>query len=268
MNEWYPRNMYTEGSEENKHHVEKYGPLSETGYIDYIDRFKGAKFDPDAWMDVFKKSGAKYVIPVGEHHDGFQMYKSKVSHWNAFEKGPCKDIDALLQESAEKYGVRFGISSHRIEHWWFLGNGRKTDSDIKGEFKRGDFYWPSMPDPDDFQDFNVEPAPSEEFMQDWLVRVCEMVDKFLPEVIYFDWWIGHTALKPYLKKGTQALFECHLKQDRWEKDGQKKSAISIIADRVQLLGGKKDSNSSAPSKESNSHTEFDPSDGFPSDCPF
>lgn len=200
MNEWYPRNMYTEGSEENKHHVEKYGPLSETGYIDYIDRFKGAKFDPDAWMDVFKKSGAKYVIPVGEHHDGFQMYKSKVSHWNAFEKGPCKDIDALLQESAEKYGVRFGISSHRIEHWWFLGNGRKTDSDIKGEFKRGDFYWPSMPDPDDFQDFNVEPAPSEEFMQDWLVRVCEMVDKFLPEVIYFDWWIGHTALKPYLKK--------------------------------------------------------------------
>ena len=206
-NEWYPRNMYTEGSDENKHHVEKYGPLSETGYIDYIDRFKGEKFDPDAWMDVFKKSGAKYVIPVGEHHDGFQMYKSKASHWNAFEKGPCKDIDAMLQESADKFGVRFGISSHRFEHWWFLGNGRRSETDIKGDFKRGDLYWPSVLDPEDIQDFDVQPAPSEEFMQDWLYRVCEMVDKFLPEVIYFDWWIGQSALKPYLKKAAAYYYD-------------------------------------------------------------
>ncbi|MBP5554330.1 MAG: alpha-L-fucosidase [Lachnospiraceae bacterium] len=200
MNEWYPRNLYIEGSEEYKHHVEKYGPLSESGYIDYIDRFKAENFNPDEWLDVFKKSGAKYVIPVGEHHDGFQMYKSKASHWNAFEKGPRKDIDALLEESAKKHGIRFGISSHRFEHWWFLGNGRKFESDIKGEFKRGDFYWPSYPEPADHNDFDFKPAPSEEFMQDWLLRVCEMVDKFLPEVIYFDWWIGQSALKPYLKK--------------------------------------------------------------------
>ena len=96
-------------------------------------------------------------------------------------------------------------------------------------------------------------------------------DKWVDEVSFFTITIfGKTAenLKPYLKKGTQALFCCRLKQDRWEKDGQKKSAISIIADNVQLLGCKKDSNNSAPSKESNSHTEFDPSDGFPSDCPF
>ncbi len=199
-NEWYPRNMYFEGSDENKHHVEKYGPLTETGYIDYVDRFKAEKFDPDAWMEVFKKSGAKYVIPVGEHHDGFQMYKSKASHWNSFEKGPHRDICGLVQKSAEKYGLTFGISSHRIEHWWFLGNGRRSETDIKGDFKRGDLYWPSVMDPEDIQDFDVKPAPSKEFMKDWLYRVCEMVDKFHPEVIYFDWWIGQSALKPYLKK--------------------------------------------------------------------
>ena len=206
-NEWYPRNMYTVGSDEYKHHVEKYGPLSETGYIDYIERFKGEKFDPDTWMDVFKKSGAKYVIPVGEHHDGFQMYKSKASHWNAFEKGPHKDTCAMLQESAEKYGVKFGISSHRFEHWWFLGNGRRSETDIKGDYRRGDLYWPSVLDPEDIQDFDCKPAPSEEFMQDWLYRVCEMVDKFLPEVIYFDWWIGQSALKPYLKKAAAYYYD-------------------------------------------------------------
>lgn len=96
-------------------------------------------------------------------------------------------------------------------------------------------------------------------------------DKYVDDPSFFTITIfGKTAenLKPYLKKGTQALFECHLKQDRWEKDGQKKSAISIIADRVQLLGGKKDSNNSAPSKELPAQQGFDPSEGFPEDCPF
>ncbi len=198
--EWYPRGMYIKDSEEWKHHVEKYGPHTETGYKDYVERFKGEKFDPDTWMDIFKKSGARYVVPVGEHHDGFQMYKSRMSHWNAAEKGPKRDIVAELEKSAKEYGIHFGVSSHRFEHWWFLGNGRAFDSDIKGEFKRGDLYWPSQPEPKDIQDFDVKPAPSEEFMQDWLARTCEIVDLFAPEVLYFDWWIAQKVLKPYLKK--------------------------------------------------------------------
>ena len=199
-NEWYPRGMYVKDSEEWKHHVEKYGPHTETGYKDYVERFKGENFDPKAWMEIFKKSGARYVVPVGEHHDGFQMYKSRMSHWNAAEKGPHRDIVAELKKSAEEYGIHFGVSSHRIEHWWFLGNGRAFDSDIKGEFKRGDLYWPSQPEPKDIQDFDVKPAPGEEFMQDWLARTCEIVDLFNPEVLYFDWWIAQKVLKPYLKK--------------------------------------------------------------------
>ena len=198
--EWYPRCMYIKDSPEWKHHVEKYGPHSETGYKDYVSRFKGEKFDPDEWTDLFKRSGAGYVIPVGEHHDGFQMYRSRFSHWNAAEKGPCRDVAYELQKAASAKDMHFGISSHRFEHWWFLGNGRAFDSDIKGEFERGDLYWPSQPEPEDIQNFDVKPAPSEEFMKDWLARTCEMVDRFLPEVLYFDWWIAQKALKPYLKK--------------------------------------------------------------------
>ncbi len=199
-NEWYPRNMYIKDSPEWKHHVEKYGPHSETGYKDYINRFKGEKFNPDEWMDIFEKSGAGYVIPVGEHHDGFQMYKSKISHWNAAEMGPCRDVVEELKEAAAKNDMHFGVSSHRFEHWWFLGNGRAFDSDINGEFQRGDLYWPSNTEPANVMDFDEHPAPTEEFMQDWLIRTCEIVDRFAPEVLYFDWWIAQKVLKPYVKK--------------------------------------------------------------------
>lgn len=98
-------------------------------------------------------------------------------------------------------------------------------------------------------------------------------DKWEDVVSFFDITLwGKTAenLKPYLKKGTQISVEGHLQQDRYEKDGQKISKISIIADNVQLLGGKKEgssgnssSNNSAPSQGG-----FDPADGFPSDVPF
>lgn len=69
-------------------------------------------------------------------------------------------------------------------------------------------------------------------------------DEWIDEVSYFDVTIwGKTAenLKPYLTKGKQICVEGYLKQDRWEKDGQKQSRIAIVADQVWLLGGKSDS---------------------------
>ena len=71
-------------------------------------------------------------------------------------------------------------------------------------------------------------------------------DEWVDEVSYFDITIwGKTAenLKPYLTKGKQIGVSGHLKQDRWEKDGQKFSKITIQATNVQLLGGKSDGGS-------------------------
>lgn len=200
-NEWYPRNMYLKDTPEYKHHIETMGPHTEKGYKDYIPLFKGEKFDPEAWINLIKKSGAKYMVPVAEHHDGFQMYKSKLSHWNAFEMGPKRDTTFELEQAARQAGIHFGTSSHRIEHWWFLGDGRNFDSDIKGEFERGDLYWPSnyMYYTSQFDIF-AKPEPSTEFMEDWLARTCEIVDRFHPEVLYFDWWIEHAAMRPYVRK--------------------------------------------------------------------
>ena len=198
--EWYSRNMYVKDSPEYKHHVETYGKHTEFGYKDFIPMFTADKFDPDAWAELFQQAGARYVIPVAEHHDGFQMYESEISHWNAAEMGPKRDVLGQLKESCQKKGMEVGASSHRVEHWFFMGHGREYDSDVREPMERGDFYWPAMPEPESLQDLYSEPMPTEEFLQDWLVRCCEIVDRYRPKIVYFDWWIQHSAVRPYLRK--------------------------------------------------------------------
>lgn len=197
--EWYSRNMYIQGSPEYEHHIKTYGKHSEFGYKDFIPMFKAQKFNADEWAELFQNAGANYVVPVAEHHDGFQMYRSEVSHWNAYEMGPKRDVLGELKESCGSRGMQVGASSHRMEHWFFMGHGKEFDSDIREPMQRGDFYWPAMPEAD-FQDIYSQPEPTEEYLQDWLVRTCEIIDRYRPEVLYFDWWIQHSVCKPYLKK--------------------------------------------------------------------
>ena len=108
--EWYSRNMYIQGSPEFEHHVKTYGPQNEFGYKDFVPMFNAPKFDPDAWADLFQRAGAKYVVPVAEHHDGFQMYKSEISHWNAYEMGPCRDVLGELERAFKERNMETGAS--------------------------------------------------------------------------------------------------------------------------------------------------------------
>ena len=198
-NEWYPRNMYIQGTPEFEHHVKTWGPQAQFGYKDFIPLFKAERFDPQAWAELFSEAGARYVVPVAEHHDGFQMYKSALSHWNAFEMGPKRDVLGEITQACRARGLLTGASSHRVEHWFFMSHGREFDSDVREPMKRGDLYWPAAP-VDDYQDLFSEPAPSDEFMEDWLARTCELIDNYRPRVLFFDWWIQHSAVKPWLKK--------------------------------------------------------------------
>jgi len=197
--EWYSRNMYIQGSECFDHHVKTYGPHKEYGYKDFIAMFKAEQFNPNEWADLFEASGAKYVCPVAEHHDGFQMYKSQISTYNAFDMGPKRDVLGELSSAFNKRDMVNCASSHRVEHWFFMGHGKEFDSDIHEPLNCGDFYWPSMPE-QDHHDLYSAPTPTDEFLEDWLIRTCEIVDQYHPKMLYFDWWIQHSAVKPYLKK--------------------------------------------------------------------
>lgn len=198
-NEWYSRNMYMQEKEEWEYHRKTFGEHKEFGYKDFIPRFQPEEFRPKEWAKLFREAGARYVFPVAEHHDGFQMYRSEISVYNAFDMGPHRDLLGELKGAVEEEGLQFCTSSHRAEHWFFMGHGKEFDSDIKEPLQRGDFYWPAMPEPD-HQELQSEPYPSEEFLDDWLLRTCEIIDKYQPSLLYFDWWIQHEAFKEVLKK--------------------------------------------------------------------
>ena len=196
-NEWYPRNMYNEGTDEFKHHLATYGPQDKFGYKDFIPMFKAEKFDPAAWAKLFKDAGAKYVVPVVEHHDGFAMYDSGLSDWTVAKMGPHRDTTGDLAKAVRAEGLHFGASTHRVEHNFFLGVGRRISSDINDP-KFADFYGPahnwleakgSTPLANDFT------YVSPQWTADWLARSAEIVEKYHPDIMYFDWWIGQPSVR-------------------------------------------------------------------------
>ncbi len=205
-NEWYPRNMYRQGSEEFKHHVETWGEHTRFGYKDFIPMFTAEKFDPDAWIDLFKQAGAQYVVPVAEHHDGFPMYDTALSEWSAAKMGPKRDIIAELAAAARRSGLIFGVSNHRAEHWWFLDGGKKFPSDVQDP-RYAAFYGPAAEASPDVSFSSAEwtsqdwrPRPDAKFLEDWLARCRELVDKYQPQVFWFDWWIEQAVFEPYLQR--------------------------------------------------------------------
>jgi alpha-L-fucosidase len=121
--EWYPRLMYISGSPEFQHHVRTYGQQRNFGYKNFVPLFHAERFDAQAWAKLFAESGARYVVPVAEHHDGFAMYDSELTDWCASKMGPHRDIIGELSSAIRREGLHFGVSSHRAEHYFFLTVG-------------------------------------------------------------------------------------------------------------------------------------------------
>ena len=205
-NEWYSRGMYDKNSPEYEHHIKTYGSPKDFGYKDFIPMFKAEKFDAAEWIRLFMSAGIKYVMPVAEHHDGFAMYDTGFNKWNSVNMGPCRDVTGELKAECEKNGLTFCASTHRAEHYFFMNMGRTIESDVNDENFR-DFYGPAVYceewDSRVLGETTENPhttGASEEWLQDWLVRTCELVDRYQPAVLYFDWWIHNHSFKPYLKK--------------------------------------------------------------------
>jgi alpha-L-fucosidase len=207
-NEWYSRNMYQPGTPAFQHQIATYGPQSKFGYKEFIPMFRGEHFDAAQWVDLFVRSGARYIVPVAEHCDGFAMYDSSITPWNAARMGPHRDVVAELAAATRARGLHFGVSSHRAEHWWWYDGGMSFDSDVRS-LRYASLYGPAQPMALPGSVSKKEPNPNHleqwlppdsAFLDDWLARSGELVEKYHPDFFYFDWWIGQPAFRPYLKR--------------------------------------------------------------------
>src|SRR6201993_1361869 len=107
--------------------------------------------------------------------------------------GPKRDTLAELAKAVRAEGLHFGLSSHRAEHNFFYEGGRQIRSDVNDP-KYASLYGPAhqwfMAPPDAHDLANDWTYVSEAWTRDWLARDTELVEKYKPEVVYFDWWIG------------------------------------------------------------------------------
>ena len=196
--DWYARQLYVQGSNENHYkensgdyqdHLSRYGHPSKMGYKDLIPLWKAERWDPEKLMALYKKTGAKYFVSMGSHHDNFFLWNSKIHRWNAVQMGPHKDVVGLWQKAAKKEGLYFGVSEHLAASYTWFQTAHKADSfgKLKGVPYDGN-------DPR-YQDlYHTKAAPNDngwlttnpEWMKEWYADVKELVDTYHPDLLYSD----------------------------------------------------------------------------------
>jgi alpha-L-fucosidase len=197
-NEWYEKHMY---ATDLAWHTQNFGPPETFGYKDFIPLFTQAKFNADEWAELFKKSGAKFVMPTAEHHDNFAMWDSDVTPFNAMKMGPKRDLIGELAAAVRKQGLKFGVSNHGMENFTFINPDPALDARLQAA--QADLY-----DPKWAAFYNVadrSPAAMTRFLTDWVNRNLELIDKYQPDLLWFDNGVNLRVLDP-LKEHVAAYY--------------------------------------------------------------
>lgn len=173
-NEWYPHNMYIEDSHVYQHHIAAYGDPSRYGYKDFIPLFQAEKFNADEWADLYVRAGAKFAGPVAEHHDGFSMWDSRINRWNAADMGPKRDVVGELTAALRKRNLKVITSFHHAHN-------------IQGYYKEKEGWDTADPQYGDLYGKFKDPRLA---LERWLAKIAEVIDKYQPDQIWFDFGLG------------------------------------------------------------------------------
>ncbi|MDV7185860.1 alpha-L-fucosidase [Lutibacter sp. TH_r2] len=248
--EWYPRHMYMDTANFNAqlgtgkkgptkeflHHKEKWGDQKVFGYKDFIPMFKAEKFNANEWIDLFKKAGAKYVIPVADHHDGFAMYKSHTTRWNAYDMGPKRDVLGELFKAGREKGMIMGTSSHFAFNWSFYNK--------KDHFDTSD---PAYADLYSSKGQNLEEPVSEKFKERWWARTKDVIDNYQPDILWFDFYLDipdFADMRPklaayYYNKGIEWNKEVVLQDKNFSHEAFPEGTVIYDLERGKLPGIRK-----------------------------
>lgn len=173
---WNSHNAYKPDTRSAKTFAAKYGELTpDFGYKDLIPNFTAENFDADEWADIFARSGARFAGPVAEHHDGFAMWDTRYSEWNAAKMGPRRDVVGELEKAIKARDMKFVTAFHHAASWFFFPVWDETKDCSNPEYSG--LYGP-IHEPGD--------VPSKEFMDEWYGKLTEVVDKYDPDFIWFD----------------------------------------------------------------------------------
>jgi alpha-L-fucosidase len=186
---WYGRRMYEEKHPVYDYHIKHWGHPSEFGYKDFIPMWKAEQFNPDQWLAMFKDAGARYFTPCAVHHDGFDLWDSPHT-FNAVDKGPKRNLLKMMMEATQRSGLRWGVTTHLARNYNFFqtGYGADTEGSKKGIPYNKDtaenhaFYHPNHGD--------INPKypkdPSKAWQGSWSKRVADLIDRYAPDLLYFD----------------------------------------------------------------------------------
>ena len=193
--EWYGHWMYipdsaTYGDDDiYTYHKETYGGAEKTGYKDFIPDFiKGITAwekdgEAEKWAELFEKAGAKYVVPVGIHHDSYALYNSDIQKTYNSVAGAGIDYIGELKDSVTKRGMKFGVSNHFAENDWFFDetNGKGTD----------------LENPDYAELYGTGGEKTKEHVEKWYGISMEIINKYQPDLIYYDFDLENDAFNRY-----------------------------------------------------------------------
>jgi alpha-L-fucosidase len=193
---WYPRNMFIPGMAEYNFHKEKYGDPAKFGYHDLVPLFKAENFNAQEWAQLFKDAGAQFAGPVAEHHDGFAMWDSKLTPWNAKDMGPKKDITGELEKAIRKLDMKFITTFHHERQLQRYADKPNEEFSNKKNYEK---FWEShFPFFKGMPTTSTDPKlrllygniPEKEWLENqWFGKIKEVVDKYNPDILWFDGWL-------------------------------------------------------------------------------
>jgi alpha-L-fucosidase len=188
-NEWYQKHMYATYAD---WHAQNFGPQLKFGYKDFIPLFTCEKYDANQWAELFKKAGARYVIPTAQHHDNFALWDSALTDIDAKDMGPKRDLIGELAVASRKHGLKFGVSNHGIENFTFIRPKQGLAEELKAA--KADLFDPRWNDI--YHVADRSPAECEKFLVDWVARNFELIDKYQVDMLWFDNGANSPLLDP------------------------------------------------------------------------
>ena len=231
---WYGRQMYIQKGapwgNAYAYHVKAHGHPSQFGYKDMIPLWKAEHFDPVELVALYKKAGARYIVPVAVHHDNFDTYASTYQPWNSVNMGPKRDVIGEWEKATRAAGLRFGASSHsdRARGWYDTArksdtegplagvpyDGLLTKADGKGKWWEGydpvDLYGPALLTGEKSAQGKAE---LERYNTTWLNRTLELVNKYQLDLLYFD---SNMPMGDLGLQVTASLYNNHIKDGKTE----------------------------------------------------